>query len=569
MERSKLSHVISTTRLLPHLCATNINVIKLCIFEQLEIKTDAEFLDMALKTLYKSLSPESLSIIKNKAIELAENQLMEHSQSNAKASSQQQGNMTVYKYIQNKYDKGLCRLPSDIIDYLGTFLSKQESIEFGYLNKHLFIETQKQSYLLKRCNDDVFGFTPARYNQMILGKNDAFNYTFPQSLTLRLKSRHANMVEKIPFFNNFFRRLSVLHCNSFASLFCVPLHHVFVKHRNYYPNSESCDNIDLFRVSGYLGTSTEAAIKEADIICKNFDRLILEHSGDDKIRGIKQFEYLSSLAYMNSFAKRLFTRFCSISKSIHLSRTKFTFDTISEIKSIFHPDLKHIYFDYLSEIHLNIDMKNVENGVEIAPTSLENIEFETEEQENVASCIDTLNQFDKFGIRQNIKQYTLRWDQPSALVSLEIGNAVNVFDKIFFQDYDKHPLLESIIIKVEDDTVLVGLPRLLLYFHQHYKQLFVERKFYLKHFQTIEIEIDNSWMSGYDIDLQEYPHGTTNPEFFDQKRNKEYSIDDKRIEISSNELKKEIESFGIVYQNTCYWLTRRQDKSGTITFQLE
>ena len=87
----------------------------------------------------------------------------------------QQSDMTAYKFIQKQYDNGLCQLPSDIIDYFGTFLTKTQSIEVGYLNKHLFIETQKQSYLLKRCKDQMFTFDYTACNKMLIGKNDAFN----------------------------------------------------------------------------------------------------------------------------------------------------------------------------------------------------------------------------------------------------------------------------------------------------------------------------------------------------------------------------------------------------------
>ena len=148
---------------------------------------------------------------------------------------------------------------------------------------------------------------------------------------------------------------------------------------------------------------------------------------------------------------------------------------------------------------------------------------------------------------------------------LDIGDAVNVYDKIFFQDYDKHPLLKSIIIKFGDNEHLVGLTGLLLYFHQHYKKLFVERKLYLPHFQTIEIEIDTRWAPSAFHRFDK----TTNQEFFGQERNKEYSIDCKTIEIKSSELTQGIESFGTFYKNVLYWWQRREDKFGTIIFRIE
>ena len=56
MDRSKLSHMISTTRLLPHLSSTNIHIIKLCMIDQLGIKTESQFLCVILNSLYKTLT---------------------------------------------------------------------------------------------------------------------------------------------------------------------------------------------------------------------------------------------------------------------------------------------------------------------------------------------------------------------------------------------------------------------------------------------------------------------------------------------------------------------------------
>ena len=589
MEGSKLSYIISATRLLPHFSPTNINVMKTCMFDQLGIETEGQFLCIALNSLYKTLSTQSLSMIKTKAIEIAEKQSLHHTQSltntsiclDGKAGSQQHqqhSKVTVYKYIQNKYNDTLSRLHSDIIDYFGTFLNKKQSIEFGYLNRHLFIETQKQSYLLRRCKDKIFRLHSKRCSKLVAGKNDAFNYTSPRSLSLKLGFDQSNEVQNVPSFSSFFRRLSILKCNTFSSLCCVPLNNVFIKHRNYYPNKQSCDNMDLFRMSGDLGIVErirKSKRKKIDLICKNFDQLMLKHSGDDKckMRGIERFEFepvRSTPEYMNSLSKSLFTRFGNISKSIVLFNTKLAIETISELTSIFHPDLRHIYFDYSSEVVINIE--NVKNSVGMFTSSLQSIEFDTRKRKNVANCIDTLNEFDKMGIRQSIKRYTLHWSTRhpffSGSLRLEIDDdARNVFDKIFFQDCDKYPLLESIVIKFQDNIYLLGVIRLLLYFNQHYKQLFVERKLYLGHFQAIEVDIDNRWMSG--DRLERYPDAAMNSEFFDQGRNKEYSIDDKRVEIKSHELKQGIDSFGIIYQNIFHWLSRRQDQSGTITFRIE
>ena len=198
MDRSKLSHIIATTSLLAHFSPLNTTELKSCIFDQLGIKTESQFVCIALNSLYKSLSTKSLSIIRMKAIEISENQTF-ISNTNVNAKQDEQSNVTVHKHVQQQYKDHLSRLHSDIIDYFGTFLTKKQSIEFSYLNKHLFIETQKQSYLLNRCNDKSICIHDRSVDKLIFGKGDAFNYTFPRYLELAILSRDYMMEKKCHF----------------------------------------------------------------------------------------------------------------------------------------------------------------------------------------------------------------------------------------------------------------------------------------------------------------------------------------------------------------------------------
>ena len=608
MDRSKLSHIISTTRLLPHFSAANINTIKLCLFDQLGIETESQFLCIALNSLYKSLSQESVAIIRTKAIEIAENQSIGHQNqnrtlvsnttdvSNARATQQQPGDMTVYKYIQQQYNDRLSKLHSDIIDYFGTFLNKQQSIEFGYLNKQLYIETQKQSYLIKRCKDPTLLINHQNLDKLFFCKSDGFNYTFPRYLELAVFGRDDKMT-KMPFFDNMFRRLSVLKCYNLETLSYVPLKHVFMKNRNYYPNNESYNFIDQLNVSASLldrDLRTIGPIKTVDRICQNFDRL--NHS-PDTMRCIKQLIFKShvqcgltqsngprqeSIDRMNLLAKRLLIRFGSISERIDLcGSTMINIKTFDELKSIFHSNLKHIYFDVTCGV--SIDIGNHDDDINtdkikndevnsVYASAFESIGFKPSIASHYAApnivpqYSSTLTCFDKYGIRRNIKQYIIYWSPPYAFynnfvrLTLGGGDTVDLFDKIFFQDYDKHPLLESIIIKFVDNKYLVGLARLVVYLYRHYKQLFVERKLYLAHFNKIEMHIDKIRFPTNTHELEKYPHGTNHEQFYQQDTNKEYSINNKKIEIKSKEFDQTIKSFAIVYQNIFDWLQRMQQE---------
>ena len=143
MDRSRLSNIIATTRLLAHFLQQNVDSMKSCIFEQMECENECEFICKALNSLWKTMSVQETAIIKRRAIEISDEQPLTLAQSieTAKATIKRNCNhnnvITVYKHVHNQQNDALSRLHSNIIDYLGTFLTKQESIEFGYLSKQL------------------------------------------------------------------------------------------------------------------------------------------------------------------------------------------------------------------------------------------------------------------------------------------------------------------------------------------------------------------------------------------------------------------------------------------------
>ena len=185
-------------------------------------------------------------------------------------------------------------------------------------------------------------------------------------------------------------------------------------------------------------------------------------------------------------------------------------------------------------------------------------------------------------MRRNIHKYTLHWNQRGMYgnnqISLKIGRqAADLFDKLFLKDYEKHQLLQEITIDLTvDDCHLFGLARFLLYFNEHYSELFVERKLYLKHFKQISIkynEIENGKVNGKHTKKIQLPHqksfaaaDTRNsrikPELFNklfmQKMNEKYSIEKNVIQIKQMVLTDELESFGVIYQNVLNWLQQRQ-----------
>lgn len=76
------------------------------------------------------------------------------------------------------------RLSSPTINIVGAFLTKIESIHLGYLNKQIYIETQKKSYLLNRTNDKPFVLTDELINRFYWKSTNPFNYSMPNQLTI-------------------------------------------------------------------------------------------------------------------------------------------------------------------------------------------------------------------------------------------------------------------------------------------------------------------------------------------------------------------------------------------------
>ena len=92
--------------------------------------------------------------------------------------------MTVYKYVQQEQENKkdiFSRLHSNIIDHLNGFLTKPESIIFGYLNKQTYIESQKKSFLLARIKTDRLAISNFKH---FCNNGVPFAYSLPTQLYL-------------------------------------------------------------------------------------------------------------------------------------------------------------------------------------------------------------------------------------------------------------------------------------------------------------------------------------------------------------------------------------------------
>ena len=472
MDRSKYSNIIATTRLLPHFSSQNINKFKSCIFEQLGCKNESQFICKALKSLYKTISVESITIIKNTAIEIADTQPSTHTtlhfDAEGNAKDNKDNHITVHKYIHSQYNDPLSRLHSDIIDYFGTFLNKKQSIEIGYLNKQLYIETQKHSYLLKRCKDDAFILDDQKMSKLLQSQSNAFNYSFPKDLTLRL--RNISYVSKLLNFNLFFRGLKILQCTNFSSLSCIPCEIFFDSGMNRY------HVLDKFTLKLYFPPAPNDSIETINKFCVKFDGY---KDSSDRIGCIKEFElhvdrWLTTdddgarAARVQRATKQLIMRLGNICQSMRLYKTKIVISTIDELQTIFHPNLKHLYLSrFATIVFKEIGTKSIVNHMNKCNkmAKIENIGVHLESEVNGDTnqrTIKTFNALDTFMLRKCVKCYTIHLHATSGVIYFRDNNndsndkfnvyddKLDILDKIFFQDYDKHPLLEKIKVKFYD-----------------------------------------------------------------------------------------------------------------------
>ena len=163
MTQQMLSNVLTINRLVSHFTTDNVDVMRSCIFEQLNCENEAQFLSKVLNICYKHklLSNESIKTIKNKALKTADEQKIVTSERS----------QTVCQYVENQYNDELSRSSSDIIDCLGDYLKDGDSLNFGRTNKQLYIETKKASYIKirlqrKQDNKKRFYFKYVYFNDM-------------------------------------------------------------------------------------------------------------------------------------------------------------------------------------------------------------------------------------------------------------------------------------------------------------------------------------------------------------------------------------------------------------------
>ena len=598
MERSLFSNILLTTRLLKHFNVESVRNFKKCLYKQfncddetnindnsINLNPEALFLCKILTLAYKSLDDDTVVALKDCATKIAENQqILIKQKSQQQALANKNKNVSVYKYVELRNKNSFGVLHSDVIDYFSTFLSQKESIEFGYLNKHLFIETQKKNYLIKRCNDPELKLDSAKLRHISSAGRVPYSYHFPTRLNVPVYNWKPTPWgdKRLEQFEGLFGRLNTFKYRDgrvYAGLLAnIPIDLLF----NNAKMHGKKDELDLFHLTHFQGQLQRGN----GINIKAFSKTELNHFFDNlneyfertkkdnidiNMRRIKHLHICISLVGKSgnhdndadetqrkrSFVgvcKNIVCLLCRLSKSIYISvNHRLEIDTYDELQSIFHPDLEKFTYDSKNAaININV---NVEKQFKTAKNS-KALELETPKLKtmrvrfyNLVKHDEFLTKLDTFGLRQNVECYEMESTSTSGFRNREY----QILNKYVWLDRKNSSMTKQIKFIIVDLGSLVCGASILLYLHRNKNKI--------DHLNTIEIKWKKLLTSrfGDKISIEKKVNGRDANPIFHENTNVDYSdsnsgeITSKFTIIQCSKCDFEIKSLVILYDTLIKW----------------
>ena len=339
---------------------------KQCLMHELNISEYNESLMFSkiLVLIYKQLSPNAIENIKAKMIEINENSKSCNDITTTTRSTIKLNHFSV--------------LPSDCIDHLATFLSKKESIMFGYLNRDLYIETQKRSYLLKRKNNESLII----YQHYFDSKNTQYkinNFAFglPTTLSLRadinqtldqyaeygdshsdsdsdsFPSQHVCILQS-RWFRSLFTRLSTLRCCHSKYLPFIPIDLLFNKNKN--NESKEPHPIQWLYIN-FHGKESSLIEKNMNIFIKNYKEYFTKEceSTNQIIRNIDHLEIVATSTHDNDKGNDIATFVQQLNHNYNglWINCNLKINSLEQFYDIFHFNLKFLCINDTSCITFN------------------------------------------------------------------------------------------------------------------------------------------------------------------------------------------------------------------------
>ena len=235
MDSSVQSNILEIRRLLSNFDDGSISLFKQSLLNEVHCHNEKDWLGFVFKFLAPSLNRGSVAALRDKAIQIAESQFIsiDIESREATATTSTKKEYPLCEWIQQQYKDKLSRLPSDIIDHIGSYLNKKESISIGYLNKQLYIESQKESYLNKRWKDKALVLNDASISRFLWKKSNPYSYSMPTELYVKSSSYRSSRMKTILnaqnavfssyWFKIMFTRLNVFTCGVPDCLPFVPV----------------------------------------------------------------------------------------------------------------------------------------------------------------------------------------------------------------------------------------------------------------------------------------------------------------------------------------------------------
>ena len=230
---SPRADVVAITKVVAHFNDENLLKFKQVLFEQLNCSNESEFICKALRALVPQINAKEATKIKQEATKIAATQ-----------QSVDYPQLTLHQAIEKQLSTNdrLSRLPSDTIDYVGRFLNKRESVHLGYLNRQLYIETQKHLYVLKRrLNTNDSCKLSLKHNKLTKGAiAGIYGYGYGSPASLNVSYTRNGEIDTIgkkfigsSCFSNLFSALNSFCCK-LEWLEYVPINILFNKRKSKY-----------------------------------------------------------------------------------------------------------------------------------------------------------------------------------------------------------------------------------------------------------------------------------------------------------------------------------------------
>ena len=597
---SSSANVLTINRYLQHFNAQNTKKFRNLLINALDCGNECEFLSKALKALHESITHESMTSLKNSVLELAEKQQISVARTvqRRKTKAKKSKKLTIYQYVQKQNTDRLSQLNSDLVDHLGSFLNKKESIQLGYLNKQLYIETQKQTYLTKRdfYQDNELVITHKILDKLFWQQTNPFAYSLPTELRIDIKKLNmTNGHEKLfglQWYKKFFSRVATFTCNNFHYLSYISPESLFGVHGH---ANIKYDKVELFFEGGgvnsknaaleshYLKTfcdELDSYLTNTDIDdIRNIDTLIID--GIDK-RFVKRMKKNVQTMYITQLKRLvlLLAPFCDI---IGFDM-ELCVDDREEMNALFHSNMTGLHLYHFGRLifdqSLLNDIKDDDINIkcklnEILMDARQWLCLEKIDAEFQKYWTGFLNNLEMFGLRKQIKCYRFIFGDCTDLLTLPwhdqffcdpMPQDMRLIEQLALSKdaISKHSLLKTINFGIHDDDSLRRFAVVLIYLEKNRDIILNTRGNGLPNLKRVTIEIHiKEPQFGYhvkpiDYDLQ-YDHIHYH-DFFKGENNITAEIDpfysDGLIRIDDCDFT--LKSLGEAYRFAISWFQIRQ-----------